>query len=86
MDKYLSILNDAGKLGVKVKNTALDFTVSADGADLRFMTLQPMVQKRCNRGLEASHPVLSHTLPVYVSPDFSRYPFRAGSTLAELTE
>ena len=36
-------------------------------------------------GMRASHPMLLHTLPVYL-PRFSRYPFRAGSSLNELRE
>ena len=66
----------------KVKDTALDFTVPTGGADLRFLALQPGSamggggQPSC----DFAHP---SCLP---SPDFSRYPFRAGSTLAKLTE
>ena len=65
----------------KVKDTALDFTVLTGGADLRFLALQPgsamggWGQPSC----AFAHP---SCLP---SPDFYRYPFRAGSTLANLT-
>ena len=66
---------------VKVKDTALDLTVLTGGADLRFLALQPGSamgvggQPSC----AFAHP---SCLP---SPDFSRYPIRAGSTLAKLT-
>ena len=39
----------------------IDFTVPTGGADLRFLALQP----GSAWGVGASHPVLSHTLPVY---------------------
>ena len=47
----------------KKKGTALDFTVPTGGADLRFLALQPGIAM----GLGANHPVLSHTLPLYLS-------------------
>ena len=66
----------------KVKDTALDFTVHTGGADLRFLALQP------GSAMGGWGPaILCFRTPFLLpSPDFSRYPFRAGSTLAKLTE
>ena len=47
-----------------VKDTALDTTVPTGGSNLRFLALHPGSAMR--RGLGANHPVLSHTLPVYL--------------------
>ena len=67
---------------VKVKDTALDFTVPTGGPDLRFLALQPG-SAMGGWGLT----ILCFLTPfLLTSPDFSRYPFRAGSTLAELIE
>ena len=68
---------------VKVKDTALDFTVRTGGADLRFLALQP------GSAMGGWGPAILCFSPhpsCLPSPDFSRYPFRAGSTLAKLTE
>ena len=70
----------AGLLQKKVKNTALDFTVPTGGADLCFLALQPVSAMGRQPSFAFAH------LSCLPSPDFSRYSFRAGSTLAELTE
>ena len=83
-ERELSLLDISHlKVKVNVKDTALDFTVPTGGADLRFLALQPgsaMGGVGGQPSCACAHP---SCLP---SPDFSRYPFRAGSTLAKLTE
>ena len=59
---------------------ALDFTVPTSSADIRFLALQPGSAMGGQPSYALAHP---SCLP---SPHFSRYPFRAGLTLAELTE
>ena len=72
------------KKGKKVNDTALDFTVPTGGADFRFLGLEPGSAMEGGPGDQPScafaHP---SCLP---SPNFPKYPFRAGSTLAKLTE
>lgn len=60
----------------------MGFTVPSGRADLRFLTLQP------GSGVGVwGQAILAFTHPSYSrSPFFSRYPFRTGSTLAELTK
>lgn len=60
----------------------MGFTVPSGRADLRFLTLQP------GSGVGVwGQAILDFTHPSYSrSPFFSRYPFRTGSTLAELTK
>ena len=60
--------NETGKsLGfdkqLKVKDTALDFTVRTSGADLRFLALQPGIAMG---GWGPAILCFSHTLPVYL--------------------
>jgi len=70
------------QLKLKVKSPVLDSTILAGGADLCFMFLSQAVQ--CEVGNQLSFAFTKP--PCLPSSDFSRYLFRAGSTLAELTE
>jgi len=70
------------KLNAKVKSTAIDFIVPTCGVDLLFHG--PSARNR-NRELGASHPLLSHTLPLYLL-QVHKAPIGVGSTLAKHIE